>query len=124
MGPAPLAMFTKVLGCGLGAFRFGPTIAIRVGTGMMPRGEFWMVVAQAGLELKAISVETYSLIVFMAITVAVFDTFTAKGVRPDYYRRTVQYQPERGDAGGEQEFQPVVEAHDIGGTENLKIDSG
>ena len=30
-----------------------------------------MVVAQVGLELKAISTENYSLIVFMAITVAV-----------------------------------------------------
>ncbi len=66
----PIAMFTKVLGCGLGASRFGRTVAIRVGTGMIPRGEFCMVVAQVGLELKAISTENYSLIVFMAITVA------------------------------------------------------
>ena len=67
----PVAMFTKALGCGLGASRFGRTIAIRVGTGMIPRGEFCMVVAQVGLGLNAISPETYSLIVFMAITVAV-----------------------------------------------------
>ena len=67
----PVAMFTKVIGCGLGASRFGRLIALRVGTGMIPRGEFCMVVAQAGLELQAISTETYSLIVFMAITVAV-----------------------------------------------------
>ena len=67
----PVAMVTKVLGCGLGASRFGRTVAIRVGTGMIPRGEFCMVVAQVGLELKAISPETYSLIVFMAITVAI-----------------------------------------------------
>jgi Kef-type K+ transport system membrane component KefB len=66
----PVAMLTKVLGCGLGASRFGRTVAIRVGTGMIPRGEFCMVVAQVGLNLKAIST-AYSLIVFMAITVAV-----------------------------------------------------
>ncbi len=67
----PVAMFTKVLGCGLGASRYGCTIAIRVGTGMIPRGEFCMVVAQVGLGLKAISQENYSLIVFMAVTVAI-----------------------------------------------------
>ncbi|MBS1874206.1 MAG: cation:proton antiporter [Acidobacteria bacterium] len=67
----PVAMLTKVLGCGLGASRYGRTVAIRVGAGMIPRGEFCMVVAQTGLEMKAISPETYSLIVFMAITVAV-----------------------------------------------------
>ena len=67
----PVAIFTKVLGCGLGASRFGRATAIRVGAGMIPRGEFCMVVAQVGLELRAISLETYSLIVFMAITVAV-----------------------------------------------------
>jgi len=68
---APVAIFTKVVGCGLGASRFGRTIAIRVGTGMIPRGEFCMVVAQVGLELNAISPETYSLIVSTAILVAV-----------------------------------------------------
>ena len=76
----PVAMVTKVLGCGLGASRFGRTVAIRVGTGMIPRGEFCMVVAQVGLELKAISPETYSLIVFMAITVAILTPLLLKMV--------------------------------------------
>ena len=73
-------MFTKVLGCSLGASRFSRTVAIRVGTGMIPRGGFCMVVAQVGLGLKAISQETYSLIVFMAVTVAILTPIAKAGL--------------------------------------------
>ena len=45
---------------------------------MIPRGEFCMVVAQAGLSLNAISDETYSVIVFMAVTVAVLTPLLLK----------------------------------------------
>ena len=63
----PVAIFSKLLGCGLGASRFGRIIATRVGLGMIPRGEFCMVVAQAGLSMKAISPATYAVVVFMAV---------------------------------------------------------
>jgi Kef-type K+ transport system membrane component KefB len=66
----PVAVFSKVLACGLGAARFGPQIAMRVGAGMIPRGEFCMVVAQVGLALKAISDGTFAIIVFMAVVAA------------------------------------------------------
>ncbi len=55
----------------MGASRHGREVAIRVGVGMVPRGEFCMVVAQAGLALKAIQADTYSVIVFMAVIAAV-----------------------------------------------------
>ena len=66
----PVAVFSKILGCGLGASRYGRKVATRVGVGMIPRGEFCMVVAQAGLTLKAIQNDTYAVIVFMAVTAA------------------------------------------------------
>lgn len=66
----PVAIATKVIGCGLGALRHGPAIALRVGLGMVPRGEFCMVVAQAGLSLQVVSASTFSVIVAMAIVAA------------------------------------------------------
>ena len=43
------AVVSKFLGCGIGALAMGRTDAIRVGVGMVPRGEVGMVVAQIGL---------------------------------------------------------------------------
>jgi Kef-type K+ transport system membrane component KefB len=67
----PVAIVSKMLGCGLGAMRHGPEVAARVGLGMIPRGEFCMVVAQVGLSLHALSAATYGIIVFMAVSAAV-----------------------------------------------------
>jgi Kef-type K+ transport system membrane component KefB len=64
-----VAIFSKVIGCGLGAARYGVTVASRVGLGMIPRGEFCMIVAQIGLGLKVIPADTYAIVVFMAVSV-------------------------------------------------------
>ena len=61
------AIVSKVLGCGLGALKHGRPVALRVGFGMIPRGEFCMVVAQVGMGLKAIPADTYGIVVFMAV---------------------------------------------------------
>ena len=66
----PVAVLSKILACGLGASKYGRAVATRVGIGMIPRGEFCMVVAQAGLTVKAIQEDTYAMIVFMAVTAA------------------------------------------------------
>jgi Kef-type K+ transport system membrane component KefB len=66
----PIAVITKMLGCGLGALSHGKEVAIRVGIGMIPRGEFCMVVAQVGLTLDAIPPQTFAVIVVMAIIAA------------------------------------------------------
>ena len=66
----PIAVFSKILACGLGASKYGRAVATRVGVGMIPRGEFCMVVAQAGLSLMVIQADTYAIIVFMAVTAA------------------------------------------------------
>jgi Kef-type K+ transport system membrane component KefB len=62
-----VACVSKFVGCGLGASRLGWPDAVRVGTGMIPRGEVGMVVAQIGLGLHVIPKDVYGLVVFMAI---------------------------------------------------------
>ena len=47
--------------------RMGRTDAIRVGVGMVPRGEVGMVVAQIGLNLGVMAESVYGIIVFMSV---------------------------------------------------------
>jgi Kef-type K+ transport system membrane component KefB len=61
------AVFSKLVGCGLGAYRLGRREMLRVGAGMVPRGEVGMVVAQIGLGLGVISQSIYGIVVFMAV---------------------------------------------------------
>ncbi|MEO8597216.1 MAG: cation:proton antiporter [Candidatus Solibacter sp.] len=61
------AALTKFIGCGLGAIRLGRTEALRIGVGMIPRGEVGMVVAQLGLGMGAITPMIYSVVVFMSV---------------------------------------------------------
>ena len=62
-----VAVLSKFIGCGLGALGMGTTDAIRVGVGMVPRGEVGMVVAQIGLNLNVIGHNTYGIVVFMSV---------------------------------------------------------
>ena len=61
------AVLSKFLGCGIGALGVGRTDAIRVGVGMVPRGEVGMVVAQIGLNMGVIGQSIYGIIVFMSV---------------------------------------------------------
>lgn len=61
------AVFSKFAGCGLGAIALGRTDAVRVGVGMVPRGEVGMVVAQIGLSLGVMAASVYGVVVFMAV---------------------------------------------------------
>ena len=61
------AIVTKLIGCGLGAASLGWQSVLKVGLGMVPRGEVGMVVAQIGLGLSVISSEVYAVVVFMAV---------------------------------------------------------
>ena len=80
------AVVSKVVGCGLGCVNLGAAEALRVGVGMVPRGEVGMVVAQIGLGLGVIGKEIYGVTVFMAIaTTIVAPTllkWTYRGVAP------------------------------------------
>lgn len=66
-----VAVISKLLGCGVGAWKLGPVQAMRVGFGMVPRGEVGMVVAQLGLAMGAISTTVYGVVVFTALATTV-----------------------------------------------------
>ena len=61
------AVLSKFVGCGLAAVSLGRTDAVRVGVGMVPRGEVGMVVAQIGLNLGVVANNVYGMIVFMSV---------------------------------------------------------
>ena len=67
---APVSIVAKFLACGLGASRYGVEVAKQVGAGMVPLGEFCMLIAQTGLNSEAIQRDTYSIIVFGAVAAA------------------------------------------------------
>lgn len=61
-----LAVISKVVGCGLPLLREGFGTALRVGVGMMPRGEVALIVALIGLQMNVISQQAYAVVIFMA----------------------------------------------------------
>lgn len=67
IGVCAVAVFSKLIACGLGAWKLGREDMLRVGVGMIPRGEVGMVVAQIGLTLGVIEQKVYAIVVFMAI---------------------------------------------------------
>jgi Kef-type K+ transport system membrane component KefB len=62
-----VAVATKFVGCGLGALELGTRQAMRIGAGMIPRGEVGIVVAQAGLRLGVIGERLFAVVLFMAV---------------------------------------------------------
>jgi Kef-type K+ transport system membrane component KefB len=65
------AVLSKLIGCGLGAVQLGRREMIRIGSGMVPRGEVGMVVAQLGLSMAVIEKPIYAVVVFMAIATTI-----------------------------------------------------
>jgi Kef-type K+ transport system membrane component KefB len=65
------AIVSKFIGCGLGALGLGKVEALRVGIGMIPRGEVGMIVAQIGLGFGILSRSSYSVVVFMSVATTV-----------------------------------------------------
>jgi Kef-type K+ transport system membrane component KefB len=80
------AVLSKLVGCGLGAFRLGWTDMVRIGSGMVPRGEVGMVVAQLGLSLGVIEKPVYAVVVFMAVATTIVAPpmlkFAFRGAQP------------------------------------------
>jgi Kef-type K+ transport system membrane component KefB len=65
------ACVSKFIGCGLSALPLGKSDAIKIGVGMIPRGEVGMVVAQIGLSMSVISRDVYGVVVFMAVATTI-----------------------------------------------------
>src|SRR5204863_833494 len=80
------AVVSKFIGCGLGAWGLGKTEGLRVGVGMIPRGEVGMVVAQIGLGFGIISQNVYGVVVFMSVAT----TIVAPPLIKVAYRRVLE----------------------------------
>ncbi len=65
------AVLSKFIGCGIGAYGLGRVNALRVGVGMIPRGEVGMVVAQIGLGFGIIKQNVYGVVVFMSVATTI-----------------------------------------------------
>ena len=61
-----LAILSKVVGCGLPVLHEGWGTTLRVGIGMMPRGEVALIVALVGLQMNMVSQSAYAIVIFMA----------------------------------------------------------
>ncbi|HXE75752.1 MAG TPA: cation:proton antiporter [Candidatus Xenobia bacterium] len=66
-GVTVLAILSKLVGCGLGAYKLGRRQAIQVGAGMVPRGEVGVIVAAIGLGLHTVSDEIYAVVIIMVL---------------------------------------------------------
>ncbi|HKR61218.1 MAG TPA: cation:proton antiporter [Pyrinomonadaceae bacterium] len=62
-----VAVISKLLGCGAGAWGLGWKRVGQVGMGMVPRGEVGIVVAQIGLGMAVISDSLYAVVLMMAV---------------------------------------------------------
>lgn len=62
-----LAVLGKLVGCGVGAFGMNFRDKLRVGIGMVPRGEVGLIVAGVGLTLHTISDAVYSIVLIMCV---------------------------------------------------------
>jgi Kef-type K+ transport system membrane component KefB len=60
-----LAFVSKLIGCGLPVLHSGWKTALKVGIGMVPRGEVGLIVALVGLQMNIVSPSTYALVIFM-----------------------------------------------------------
>jgi Kef-type K+ transport system membrane component KefB len=60
-----LAIISKVAACGLPFLREGWPTVLRIGIGMMPRGEVALIVALVGLQSQIVSPAAYAIVVFM-----------------------------------------------------------
>jgi Kef-type K+ transport system membrane component KefB len=67
-----LAIISKLIGCGLGALSLGFKDALRIGIGMVPRGEVGLIVAGVGLRLHTISDNIYAVVLVMSMVTTLF----------------------------------------------------
>jgi Kef-type K+ transport system membrane component KefB len=88
------AVVSKFIGCGLGALGLGKTEALRVGVGMIPRGEVGMVVAQIGLGFHILSRGSYGVVVFMSVATTIIAPPLIKIVYQDLLRTPAPEQEE------------------------------
>ena len=65
------AILSKLIGCGMFALGSGMRDRVRIGVGMMPRGEVGMVVAQLGLSMGVLSQPHYAILVLVCVATTI-----------------------------------------------------
>jgi Kef-type K+ transport system membrane component KefB len=75
-----VAMVTKIIGCGLIAklFKFRNNEAIKIGVGMMTRGEVALIVSQKGLSVGLLSANFFTPVILLIITSSVITPIIMK----------------------------------------------
>jgi len=66
-----LAVATKYVGCGAGAWRMGKRSASIVGLGMIPRGEVGIIIATIGLGMGVVSEGIFAGVIFMSLATTI-----------------------------------------------------
>lgn len=66
-----IAMATKFVGCGAGAWRMGKRSASIVGLGMIPRGEVGIIIATIGLGMGVVSEGIFAGVIFMSLATTI-----------------------------------------------------
>lgn len=68
-----VALFTKIVGCGLAAraCRFNWGDSLKVGVGMMTRGEVALIVAQKGLEVGVVDPVYFTAVILLIVVSSV-----------------------------------------------------
>jgi Kef-type K+ transport system membrane component KefB len=66
-----LAIVSKLVGCGIGAWSMGARSALIVGVGMVPRGEVGIIIASLGKQAGVISAPLYAIIIAMSLLTSV-----------------------------------------------------
>jgi len=84
-----IAVFTKLIGCGLPAWMFlkSRKLGMRVGIGMISRGEVGLIVAGVGLSAGVLTSSVYSTMVLMVIATTII---TPIWLKMDYRREARQ----------------------------------
>lgn len=79
-----VAIVGKLIGCWLGArlARFTARQALRVGVGMISRGEVGLIIAAIGLEQKLIDAQVYSVMIVMVLVTTLLTPVLLKRVFP------------------------------------------
>lgn len=70
-----VAIVGKLVGCGVGALSLGLKNSLRVGVGMIPRGEVGLIVALLGMQTGIVSHPVYAMVIFMVVVTTVTAPF-------------------------------------------------
>lgn len=97
-----LAIIGKLVGCGAASLHLGGRSAAIIGTGMVPRGEVGIIVAQIGLSFGVIGARLYGVVVIMSLLTSI--------LAPPALFALYRWQDR--PAPGEPEEAPVVTASD------------